>query len=260
MNRCSLAGWLGLCLLATAVSAADDPYEGLFFPLPDAVVTIDAKTKATALEIIPPCFARETKGTKLEINTTRGWGWVERKQLMTMKEAEKYCDSHKTEAYALFIRSTTHLVKDQADKSLLDLTAAIKADPKFAPAYYSRGGLYAEKQEFAKALADFKEGVKLAPKDLLAANDLAWFRATCPDAKFRDGKEALAEATRICEETGHKQEDFLDTLAASYAEVGDFKNAVEWATKLTKIDPENDEFKDRLKLYKAKKPFRDDGK
>ncbi|MBS0202137.1 MAG: tetratricopeptide repeat protein [Planctomycetes bacterium] len=260
MNRLSFAGWMGLCFLATTVSAAEDPFEGLFFPTPDAVVTIDAKTTATATEIIPPCFARDIKGTKLEVNTTHGWGWVERKQLMNMKEAEKYCEAHKTQAFALYIRSTTHLVKDQVDKSLADLNAAIKADPKFAPAYYGRGGLYSEKQEFAKALADFKEAVKLAPKDLLAGNDLAWFRATCPDAKFRDGKEAVAEATRICVATDHKQEDFLDTLAAAYAEVGDFKNAVEWATKLTKLDPENDEFKDRLKLYKAKKPFRDDGK
>ena len=89
---------------------------------------------------------------------TRGWGWVERKQMMTPKEVEKYFDDHKKEAYALYVHSFAHLINDQLDKALGDLNAAVKADPKFAPALYGRGNLYAEKGDFDKALADFIEG------------------------------------------------------------------------------------------------------
>lgn len=261
MYRMQLAGWMSVWVLMATVAVADDSIlEHPLFPKPDAKVTIDAKTSATALEIMPPCFARQVKGSKLEVQTTHGWGWVERKQMMTPKEVEKYFDDHKKEAYALYVHSYLHLINDQVDKALGDLNAAVKADPKFAPALYGRGNLYVEKGDFEKAQADLAAAVKVAPQDLLAANDFAWFRATCSAAKFRDGKVALAEATRICEATEFKHEEFLDTLAAAYAETGDFKSAVKWASKAAEIDPENEEFTAHVKLYKAKKPLREESK
>lgn len=264
MSRRLCLGLTGaLLVIAQLATAADESLlEHPFLPKQEAVVTIDAKTTATALEIIPPCFARSIKGTKLEVHTTHGWGWVERSQMLTPKEAEKYLNAHAKEPYGLYIRSIHHMINehkgDQKDKALADLNAAIKLDPKFAPAYYGRGNVYAEKGDFEKALADFQEAIKLDPKDLLAANDLAWFRATCTDAKYRNGKQAVAEATRVCEATGYKHEEFLDTLAAACAEAGDYKSAVKWITKATQIDPDNEDFADHLKLYKANKPLRDD--
>ena len=259
MNRSMIAGWLGLSLLFAAAASADDSIlEHPLFPRPDAIVKIDDKTTASALEILPPCFARKVQGTKLEVNTTKGWGLVERKQMMTPKEADKYFEDHKKDPYALYVRSVLHLIDGKTDKALEELNTANKTDPKFAPALYGRGNVYAEKGDFEKAAADFEAAVKLAPSDLIAANDLAWFRATCPQAKFRDGKKALAEATRVCEANKYKNEEFLDTLAAAYAETGDFKAALNWATKAAEIDPENEDFAAHVKLYKAKKPLRDE--
>lgn len=248
----------GICLIAASAARSDDSLlDHPLFPKPDAVVTVDAKTTATALEIIPVCFARQMKGTKLEVNTTKGWGWVERKQVMTQKEAEKYYEDHKQEPYALYTRALTHLINDQKDKALAELNSALKIDPKFVPGMYGRGNVYVEMGDHEKALADFKAAVKAAPKDLVAANDLAWFRATCPKDKFRDGKEAVAEATRVCEATGYSNEEFVNTLAAACAEAGDFKSAVKWATKSLELDPMNEDFAEHVKLYKAKKPLRE---
>ena len=262
MNRLLRAGWMGICVAVASVSSADDAIlEEPLFAKPDAVVTIDAKTTATALEIIPPCFARQVKGTKLELNTTHGWGWVERQQMMTQMEAKKYCETHTKEPYALYVRAAiAYLIDEETDKALADLNSALKLDPKFAPALYGRGNLYAEQGDFDKALADFTAAVKLAPKDLLAANDLAWFRATCPKAPFRNAKQAIAEATRVCEATGFKHGEFLDTLAAACAEAGDFNSAVKWATKAAELDPDDDDFAAHLKLFQAKQPLRDDAK
>lgn len=267
MNRLMISGWMSLCVLAATAFAADDPLlDHPIFPMQNAVVTIDPKTTASAMEILSPCFAREHKDGKLEVSTTKGWGWVDRKQMMTVKEAEKYCEEHKKEAYGLYLRSVTHLVKEAANdaemeknlgKAMADLNAALKIDPKFSPALASRGTLLAEKGEFEKASADFDAAVKAGPDDLQAANELAWFRATCPEAKFRDGKKAIAEATRVCESTKFEYDEYLDTLAAAYAEAGDFKNALKWITKAAEIDPENADYKEHTKLYKAKRPLRD---
>ena len=52
----------------------------------------------------------------------------------------------------------------------------------------------------------------------------------------------------------------LDTLAAAYAEAGDFDSAVKWETKAIELESdahEKAEYAERLKLYRDKKPYRD---
>ena len=67
-------------------------------------------------------------------------------------------------------------------------------------------------------------------------------------------------ATRACELTQWKNANDLDTLAAAYAEVGEFDEAVEWqekAIQLTTDAERKQKHQDRLKLYKEKKPYRE---
>ncbi len=74
------------------------------------------------------------------------------------------------------------------------------------------------------------------------------------------GKRAVAAATKACELTEWKAPLMLDTLAAAYAEAGDFERAVKWQTKANELysDPkEKTEGERRLKLYQAKQPYRD---
>ena len=65
--------------------------------------------------------------------------------------------------------------------------------------------------------------------------------------------------------TDWKDADYLDTLAAAYAEAGDFDAAVKWQEKalglLAKDDEQNrKDFDARLTLYRAKKPYREEPK
>jgi tetratricopeptide (TPR) repeat protein len=267
MHRILLTGWLSICAFGTlgictfgkTPAAVDDAIlDEQLFPKSNAVVAVEPKIVATAADIVPPCFARQVKGTKLEVFTTRGWGWVDRQHVMTAAETEKYCATRTSEPYALYLRSNLHLYSDKPDQALADLNSAIKLDPKFAPALCARGNMYAANHDYNKALADFTAAVKLAPQDLLAANDIAWFRATCADARFRDGKLAVADATRACAGAAYTNEEFLDTLAAAHAEAGDFKSALKWASRAAEIDPENEDFAKHVKLFKAGKPLRDD--
>jgi hypothetical protein len=73
---------------------------------------------------------------------------------------------------------------------------------------------------------------------------------------------AVEMATRACEWNNWTDAAYLDTLAAAYAEAGDFENAVrfqrEAIAKLSAGDPSRAEFFDRLQLYESSKPYRDD--
>jgi Flp pilus assembly protein TadD len=84
--------------------------------------------------------------------------------------------------------------------------------------------------------------------------------AAGPDG-LRDGKQAVEHAVRACELTQWKSPNNFDTLAAAYAEAGDFDKAVEFERKALSFpafEKENGKAaKERLELYLQKKPYRD---
>ena len=57
-------------------------------------------------------------------------------------------------------------------------------------------------------------------------DELAWLLATYPDSNARDGAEAVRLAERACALTDRRIPALLATLAAAYAEAGDFPRAV----------------------------------
>jgi tetratricopeptide (TPR) repeat protein len=65
-----------------------------------------------------------------------------------------------------------------------------------------------------------------APDSPRMLDELAWLLATYPDSKLRDGTEAVRLAERACDLTERRIPALLDTLAAAYAETGDFPRAV----------------------------------
>jgi serine/threonine-protein kinase len=77
---------------------------------------------------------------------------------------------------------------------------------------------------------------------------------------LRNGKEAVAESLLACQLTNFKDPYDLDTLAAAYAEAGDFEQAIQFMTKALQMKIEADEregFQKRLALYRSHQPYRD---
>ena len=90
-------------------------------------------------------------------------------------------------------------------------------------------------------------------------NNLAWVLATSPEDKLRNGKRAIELAKQACEVTEYKQAHILSTLAAGYAETGDFETAITWSKKA--VESGGDELKGQLtkelESYEDKKPWRE---
>jgi len=60
-------------------------------------------------------------------------------------------------------------------------------------------------------------------------NDLAWILTAANKPELRDGQEAVRLATKAVELTHRREPILIGTLAAAYAETGQFTNAVEMA-------------------------------
>jgi hypothetical protein len=65
-----------------------------------------------------------------------------------------------------------------------------------------------------------------APDSPRMLDEVAWLLATYPDSRSRDGAEAVRLAEHACDLTQRKIPALLDTLAAAYAEAGDFPRAI----------------------------------
>lgn len=114
---------------------------------------------------------------------------------------------------------------------------------------------------YTNALDICRQSLRMDPKDDVSYNGLAWIEATCPDASVRDGRTAVANAAKACQLTGWHSGECLDTLAAAYAECGDFTNAIIYekrALAVRSLPPATQKSRrERLSLYEESQPFRD---
>ena len=113
-----------------------------------------------------------------------------------------------------------------------------------------------------EAAAEYQKAVAADPKDLRALKRLAWLRATSPAALLRDGDQAVALAQRANALSGGKLPEVLEVLAAAYAEVGRFDDALSTAKQAVELaqrkknEPLADALRAQLSRYREGLAFR----
>ncbi|MBM4093260.1 MAG: tetratricopeptide repeat protein, partial [Planctomycetes bacterium] len=165
-----------------------------------------------------------------------------------------------TYAWAYACRGDAWRRRGDLEEAIADYTESVRLDPQYAWAFKSRGMARAQNKDRDAATRDFHEALRLAPQDPALCNEIAWFLATCPEADVRNGELAVQFAATAVEL--RRDADSLDTLAAAYAENGEFDKAVDTETQAleeaAKADASFDptEYRDRLKLYQQNMPYR----
>ncbi len=156
-------------------------------------------------------------------------------------------------------RATAYLTLGQHKAALQDLNSAIQIEPLQPENLRNRGTVYSYLGEWDQALADVESSARIAPNDTDTQLVRAWMLATCPEARLRDGRKAVASATRACELTRWKVARPLASLAAAYAETGDYNSAVKWQQKAIELStddgPEKRTYQTGLERYRAGKPY-----
>jgi tetratricopeptide (TPR) repeat protein len=155
------------------------------------------------------------------------------------------------------------LRQNKIEDAIEHYSLALKAQPGIAEAHYQLAGLLEAKQDRAGAASHLRRAVELAPDWPLPINNLAWALATWPETSLRNGDEALRLARRAVSLTDGGNPGALDTLAAAYAETGQFADAVQTAgeaiQKATSYGQTNlaIEITSRLRRYEARQAYRE---
>ena len=80
-----------------------------------------------------------------------------------------------------------------------------------------------------EAIQNYRQALAVDSNNPEALNNLALILATADKPKLRDGREAVRLAIKAVELTDSRKPIMIGTLAAAYAEAGQFTNAVKMA-------------------------------
>ena len=183
-----------------------------------------------------------------------------RKALLPAREIlDEAIVQHLGTADIYFNRGLISVALGKTQQAIDDYTKAIEMAPKGSNVYFKRGQLFQLLGRDTEANEDYDEAIQLNPVHAMAQNNKAWILATSGDVDVRNGAEALASAKRAYDLTKQSgRYDLLDTLAAAYAENGQFKKAIDWQLKALEKAPETakEPLTERLKIYRSNKPYR----
>ena len=156
------------------------------------------------------------------------------------------------------------LEKGEIDAAVFHSRAAVSIQPQNTDAHTNLAVAFDEKGQIAEAIKQYEQALEISPQSVAAANNLAWLLATNPDASIRHRDRALELATRANQLSGGGNATVLRTLAAAYANAGQFSRAVEVgqiALSLTdRQSPLAKALQQEIAGYQAGLPYREDVK
>ena len=149
------------------------------------------------------------------------------------------------------------------DEAAKHLVQALQLAPNWSEAHLQVASVLASKGATSEAIAEYRQAIKLEPDAPAALNNLAWILATSPAANLRDGPEAVRLAEKACRLTSWKQTVFVGTLAAAYAQAGNFDKAIATSQKACELAASRGETnlfernQELLRQFKNHQPYRE---
>ncbi len=155
------------------------------------------------------------------------------------------------------------LEKGEADNAIQHFRTALVIRPDDADCHTVLAVALDEKGETPEAIHHYEKALVIFPKSISALTNLAWLRATSSNEALRNGNEAVTLAGQADELSGGTNAVVLRTLAAAYAETGQFAKAIEsskTALQLARVHGDQSlavELEQQIAVYELRLPYRE---
>jgi tetratricopeptide (TPR) repeat protein len=224
----------------------------------------------------------------------RGKCWIELEQYQLAKEdLNRAVEMDSNNSRAFYYRAICHEKSGAATLAIEDYQRSIDIEPAIAP--YAKRILLLKKVDRIKearsdlaaiiklvspdsfgysdaalilhnlgnyegAVSDYKKAIDLKPSNSLALSGLALLYATSEDINFRNGDKAIQLAQQALSLEKHHSN--YSALAASYAELGNFREATETLNEAIELALKGQDtdslthYQEMMKKYNINKPWR----
>jgi tetratricopeptide (TPR) repeat protein len=151
--------------------------------------------------------------------------------------------------------------KGDLESAIIHYRKAVELRPDYANAHNNLGNALRQQGQIKDAVREYEAALKSDPGFVLAQNNLAWLLATAADPALRNGTKAVELAEKAVIATGGNDPVMLHTLAAAYAEDGQFGKAVAAAKDALDIAEASgiaalaDSLRSKLALYQSGTPY-----
>src|SRR6266513_2536678 len=155
------------------------------------------------------------------------------------------------------------LEKGEADNAIQHCRTALVIRPDDADCHTVLAVALEEKGETPEAIHHYEKALVIFPKSISALTNLAWLRATSSNEALRNGNQAVTLAGQADELSGGTNTIVLRTLAAAYAETGQFAKAIEssrTALQLARVHADQSlavELEQQKAVYELRLPYRE---
>ena len=143
------------------------------------------------------------------------------------------------------------------------LLEAVRRDPNDADAHDRLAGTFFLQKKLPLAIKHWTEIIRIQPDNYVIMNNVAWILSSARNDDLRDPDRGLELAERAAKLSNFQRAGVLDTLALSYAAVGNFAKAEETAAKALELAVAEGKkrlaaaIEARLKLYQNKQTYRE---
>jgi protein O-mannosyl-transferase len=172
--------------------------------------------------------------------------------------------AHQNLAAALWARGRIAESREHARAAgIVHAQTTLRDFPYDVPAHDELGVLLVQNGDVHGAIEQWKISLQLNPEDGNALNNLAWVLATYSTDAVRDGKRAVELAEKASALPGGAVPIVLRTLAAAYAEAGDFPKAIDTAQRAIDLATAQNNpslratLRHEIELYQARTPYRE---
>jgi Tfp pilus assembly protein PilF len=172
--------------------------------------------------------------------------------------------AHQNLAAALWSKGrTAEANKHSRSAAIAHARTTLKDFPFDVPTHNDLGVLLVQNGDVRAGIEQWKITLQLTPDDGNALNNLAWVLATYPADAIRDGKQAVELAMKATTLPGGEVPIVLRTLAAAYAESGDFSKAIDTAQHAIDLATAQNStsllgtLRHEIGLYQARTPYRE---